>query len=103
MERHQPYEKLISVCTNFREEGDCCAKRGGKEIADALKERVKKAGLNRKIRVSRSGCLGLCDQGPNIAVYPDGGPGGTWYRRVGPEDVPVIIDKHVSPSPSGSA
>lgn len=97
MEVHQPYEKLISVCTNYREEGSCCAKRGSKEIVETLKEYVKKHGLKGRIRVARSGCFGLCELGPNIAVYPDGGPKGTWYKGVQSADVPTIIKIHIDP------
>lgn len=97
MEQHQPYEKLISVCVNFREEGSCCAKRGSKEIVEELKACVKKMGLKDRIRVARSGCFGLCELGPNIAVYPDGGSGGTWYKGVQLTDVPAIVEKHVAP------
>ena len=96
MEPHQPYEKLISVCTNFREVGSCCSNRGSKEIADMLKEYVKKNGLKGRVRVARSGCFGLCEMGPNIAVYPDGGPGGTWYKGVLAGDVEQIIQKHIA-------
>lgn len=104
MESHRPYEKLISVCTNFREEGSCCAKRGSKEIVEALKDYVKKNGLKGRLRVARSGCLGLCEMGPNVAVYPDGGHGGApgaWYKGVGMGDVPAIIEKHIGPMKAG--
>ena len=101
MEEHHPYEKLIEVCTNYREEGSCCAKRWAKDIVEALKEYVKKNRLNGRIRVARSGCLGLCEMGPNVALYPDGGPQGTWYRAVGLTDVPAIIQRHIDPTHSG--
>ncbi|MBI4178195.1 (2Fe-2S) ferredoxin domain-containing protein [bacterium] len=101
MEVHQPYEKLISVCTNFREEGSCCAKRGSKEIVESLKDHVKKSGLKGRVRVARSGCFGLCEMGPNIAVYPDGGARGTWYKGVRSEDVAFIIQTHVDPMMKG--
>ena len=97
MEQHQPYEKLISVCTNFREEGSCCLNRGSKEIVEELKAYVKKSGLKGRVRVSRSGCLGLCELGPNVAIYPDGGVKGTWYKGVQMKDVPAIIEKHIKP------
>ncbi len=97
MEQHHPYEKLISVCVNFREEGSCCAKRGSVEIVETLKGYVKKNGLKGRIRVARSGCFGLCEMGPNIAVYPDGSDQGTWYKGVGPDDVGSIIEKHIVP------
>ena len=97
MEEHKPFEKLISVCTNIRDEGNCCSARGSKDLVETLKAYVKKNGLKGRIRVARSGCLGLCDVGPNIAVYPDGGASGTWYKGVGPEDLQAIIDKHINP------
>lgn len=97
MEQIKPYEKLISVCVNMREEGSCCSKRGSVEIVEELKSYVKKRGLKGRVRVARSGCFGLCETGPNIAVYPDGGPSGTWYQHVTMADIPEIIKKHIDP------
>jgi (2Fe-2S) ferredoxin len=45
--------------------------------------------LFNKYNVSKSKCLGHCENGPTIAIYPDG----HIFRKVTPTDVPQIIDK----------
>lgn len=70
-----PYRKTVFVCTHAREDGRVsCADpgRGGLEVCAALKDETKKAGLKGRVRVVRSGCLGLCEHGPNAFVYPEG-------------------------------
>ena len=85
-----PYKKFVCVCTNTRADGqEACANpgRGGDEVWRRLKEGVEHAGLKGKVRVTRSGCLGLCAHGPNLLIYPDG----DWRSGVRPEDVPEIL------------
>lgn len=87
-----PYRKTVFVCTNVRTDGRvACANpgRGGAEICESLKNAVKKLGLKGKVRVARSGCLDLCEKGPNLFVYPDG----DWCSGVSEHDVPEIIKK----------
>jgi (2Fe-2S) ferredoxin len=38
-----------------------------------------------------TGCLGFCNSGPLMVVYPDG----IWYRATTPEDVDEIVDSHL--------
>lgn len=86
-----PYEVLILVCTNVRDETDprsCCAHRGSVEIHEELKRRVKALALPFRTRVSRAGCLDLCAEGPNVIVIPPG----RFYSGVSLDDVEVIID-----------
>ena len=45
----------------------------------------------RAVAVTTCGCMGLCDEGPMMVVYPEG----VWYRRVQPSDVPEIVSKHL--------
>ena len=88
-----PYQKIIFVCTNKRENDAICCSRGGSvAIRDALKRYVKENGLKGKVRVSQSGCMDLCSQGPNVMVFPDG----IWYKDVQMEDVPTIIQNHIA-------
>jgi (2Fe-2S) ferredoxin len=49
---------------------------------------VAKAGLQGQVRVTRSGCLGLCAHGPNLLIYPQG----EWRSGVTPADVPEILE-----------
>jgi len=66
------YQRHIFVCINEREDGECCAKRGSAEILKALREHVNRNGLMGKYNVTKTKCLGHCEEGPTIAVYPDG-------------------------------
>lgn len=63
-----PNRQIVSVCTSS------CETRGGREIIDAFKEELKKQGLDGKVDVRGTGCLGLCEQGPIVIVYPQTSP-----------------------------
>ncbi len=94
MELRKPaFTKYIFVCENVRENGEvCCGPHSmGKGYVERLKEAVKKQGLKGKIRVSRTGCLDVCAEGPNILVYPEG----RWYCRVAEEELESIIQKEI--------
>ena len=43
--------------------------------------------LKGRVRVARSGCLDLCEKGPNAFLYPEG----RWYSGLKPEDVPALL------------
>lgn len=91
-----PYRRTIFVCTNKREGGrSACANEGrdGEALCESLKHAVKQAGLKKEVRVARSGCLDLCEAGPNILVYPEG----DWYSGVSLGDVPALVKKIAGP------
>ena len=56
-----------------------------------LREKVKVAGLNAKIRINGSGCLANCARGATIVVYPDA----VWYSYVKIEDISDIFEQHL--------
>lgn len=87
------FRKYIFVCENLREGGEaCCGPNAmGKGYVERLKEEVKKRGLKGKVRVSRTGCLDSCAQGPNIVVYPEG----RWYSQVQESDLIAIIEQEL--------
>ena len=87
------YERHIFVCVNEREDSNCCAVRGSNEILKALRKHVNDNGLFHKYNVSKSKCLGHCDFGPTIAVYPDG----FIFRRVTLDDTKKIIEELLRP------
>ena len=78
--------KYLFVCENSRADASCCMPVGEK-LRELLKSEVKTRGLAAKIRVSRSGCLDVCSEGPNVLLMPDN----RWYSRVTPEDVGSIL------------
>ena len=91
-EEKVPYRRMIFVCTNVREDGrPACGLRGSEKICEALKDEVKKRGLKGKIRALKSGCMDLCEKGPNLMVWPEG----TLHSGVTLEDVPSLIEKYL--------
>ncbi|MBC7130950.1 4Fe-4S binding protein, partial [Candidatus Bathyarchaeota archaeon] len=66
-----------------------CQALGAQDVLEAFKEELKNQGLEDKVDVKCSGCLGFCEGGPRVVIYP----GGIYYFRVKPSDVPLIISK----------
>ncbi|MBN2801592.1 MAG: (2Fe-2S) ferredoxin domain-containing protein [Deltaproteobacteria bacterium] len=69
-----PFKVQGFVCTNDRHgESKSCADGDSNELRSLLKKRLKENHLwGGAARVSTSGCLGLCSQGPNIVLFPEG-------------------------------
>ena len=82
------FKKYIFVCENQKENGVCCAPQGS-FLRETLKNAIKAKGLSSKIRVSRSGCLDVCEQGPNVLLMPDN----VWFKNVKDKDIEVILKK----------
>lgn len=87
-----PYERIISVCCNQRDDGrDCCNNSGASEIREKLKSVVKKHGIQNKIRVCKSGCLGKCSTGVNVMIHPDN----IWIKNTTTSDTDEIIQLYI--------
>ncbi|MBW7922647.1 MAG: (2Fe-2S) ferredoxin domain-containing protein [Rubellimicrobium sp.] len=70
--QHLPdFDTHILVCTGPR----CCF-RGAGTLAQRLKAQLAAAGLARRCLTTSTGCIYPCNQGPVIALYPQG----EWYR-----------------------
>lgn len=87
------YQHHVFFCTNERENDLCCANHGSKKLRNYAKDRIKKLRLHGagKIRINSSGCMGRCEQGPIIAIYPEG----VWYTYHSESDIDEIIDQHI--------
>lgn len=88
------YEKHVFVCTNQKIAGKtCCANTGGEPVFNELKTALLELDLfgPGKVRVSKSGCLGRCSQGPCVVIYPEG----IWYKCDTSEDIHKIIEEHL--------
>lgn len=86
-EASTPFTCHIFVCTKCREnERKSCAHIGA-ELAKSLKSEAKDRGWKGHIRVSKSACLGVCGDGPNVMIYPQG----VWYKNVDIEDIEGIL------------
>ncbi|BBE49873.1 Ferredoxin, 2Fe-2S [Ferriphaselus amnicola] len=85
------YDKHVFFCTNQREPGEgCCNDLGAQGMRDYTKDKVKALGLP-NIRINSAGCLGRCDLGPVLVVYPEE----TWYTYLDESDLDEIIDSHL--------
>jgi (2Fe-2S) ferredoxin len=95
-EKSLPHQKIVFVCTNQREPGErvCCAGRGSVELHAKLKEMVKARGHRVRIRVSKSGCMDRCEEGPNMMIFPDN----VWLCGVEEGDLEEIVRRLVGES-----
>ncbi len=68
-----------------------CTAAGGDKVTELFEELLKKKGMESKVTIVRTGCLGPCEMGPTVIINP----GDILYVRVKPEDVREIFDKHI--------
>jgi len=68
-----------------------CAVWGSKKIKNLLEEGLEKKGLAGEIGLKFTGCLGLCESGPVVIVFPQE----IFYQKVQEDDVAEIIEKTV--------
>ncbi|NLC63294.1 MAG: NADH-quinone oxidoreductase subunit NuoF [Thermoanaerobacterales bacterium] len=80
------YRSHVLVC-----KGTGCAASGSPQVMEELEKEIEKRGLSKEVRVVQTGCLGLCELGPNVLIYPEG----SYYCSVKPSDVPEIVEEHL--------
>ena len=71
--------------------GTGCTSSGSLKIYEKLQEEIDKNGLSKEVQVVKTGCFGLCANGPIMIVYPEG----TFYSMVNVEDIPEIVSEHL--------
>ena len=57
----------VSVCN-----GAGCVALGSHELLDALKKEITDQDLGDKVMIKETGCLGFCEKGPIVTIYPSG-------------------------------
>ncbi len=70
--------------------GGCHSSGSGKLIA-RLTELAARDDLQEEIEIVRTGCFGLCSEGPILVVQPEG----TMYTKVSEDDIDEIWESHV--------
>ena len=87
-----PYEKQIFVCTNDRKgEKPSCGDQKGEDIFNELRRIAKERGLHPRIRVAQAKCLGQCNLGCNVMVYPDG----LWHKGIKLENIQEFANQYL--------
>jgi len=80
------YRSHVLVCG-----GTGCSSSGSAKLIERFENQLKEKGLDKEVKVVRTGCFGLCEAGPVVIVYPEG----TFYSRVKEEDVDEIVSEHL--------
>lgn len=84
----------VFVCTQQRPPGHprgSCAAQGSTAVLQAFWAKLQKRQAYDQVAITYSGCLGPCEGGPNVVVYPEG----TLYQKVSAADVNEIFDQHL--------
>ena len=87
-------EHHILVCTSSRINGTqkgCCHSKESVNIVGRFMEELEERDLRDTVLLSNTGCLGICEKGPIVVVYPEG----IWYGEVTADDVEEIMDSHI--------
>ncbi len=72
--------------------GTGCTSSGSMQLLERFHQRLEAHGIADQVKVVRTGCFGLCAEGPVVIVYPEG----TFYSRVKLEDVDEIVAEHLA-------
>lgn len=83
---HFLYRSHVMVCG-----GTGCTSSNSEKIRVELEKKLEEYGLQDEIKIFKTGCFGLCAEGPIMMVYPEG----AMYTMVKVEDVDEIVREHL--------
>ena len=69
--------------------GTNCSSSASGEIIREFERQIAEKGLEKEIKVVRTGCFGMCEAGPVVIVYPEG----AFYARMTVENVTRISSR----------
>jgi NADH:ubiquinone oxidoreductase subunit F (NADH-binding)/(2Fe-2S) ferredoxin/Pyruvate/2-oxoacid:ferredoxin oxidoreductase delta subunit len=84
LSKKDPKKKIISVCVSTG-----CEALGVQKVLETFTTELKNQGLEGKVEIKETGCLGFCEKGPRLVIYPDE----IYYFQVQSTDVPEIVSK----------
>lgn len=87
-------EKHVFVCLNARPPGHpkgSCTERGAEGLLGELGRLMEARQAYGRVAITRTSCLGPCELGPTILVYPEG----VMYVGVQTADIEEIFDHHL--------
>lgn len=72
--------------------GTGCTANNSSYVVDEFHAQLSKFHLTHQVEVIKTGCFGLCQKGPIVAIYPDK----VFYCHIHPEDVRTIVSEHLN-------
>ena len=83
-----PYTRHVLICVGPR----CGGERGSMRVRQEFRKEFVRQGIPSTVKETECLCFGLCTQGPNVIIYPEG----VVYSGVRPNDVAEIVRRHVA-------
>ncbi len=72
----------------------CGIAAGARPVLNAFVEKVNEAGLNEKVTVSQTGCIGVCQFEPVVEVF-EAGKEKVTYIKMTAEKAAEVVEKHL--------
>ncbi len=70
--------------------GSGCISAGAHKIKEKLIEQIARYNISEEINIIETGCMGPCDAGPVMLVYPEG----IFYQHLKVDDIPELVEEH---------
>ena len=70
--------------------GSGCVSAGAHKIKQKLISEIAIQDISEEINIIETGCMGPCDAGPVMLVYPEG----VFYQKLTVEDIPELVEEH---------
>jgi NADH:ubiquinone oxidoreductase subunit F (NADH-binding)/(2Fe-2S) ferredoxin/NAD-dependent dihydropyrimidine dehydrogenase PreA subunit len=80
------FRSTILVCG-----GTGCTSSGSPKLYERFEQLLAEKGLDKEVKMVRTGCFGLCAAGPVVIVYPEG----AFYSGITVDDVDRIVEEHL--------
>ena len=85
MNRRMPRGLDVLIC-----EGGACISSHSLEVEDELKKQIARYNLEDKVGIVKTGCMGPCQYGPLMLIYPEG----ILYKELTIADIKEIVEEH---------
>lgn len=80
------YRSHVLICN-----GTGCTASKSPEIMARLEKELVAKGIEKEVKIVKTGCFGLCEKGPILVIYPEGAT----YCHVTPNDIEEIVSEHL--------
>lgn len=80
------YRAHVLICA-----GTGCTSSNSAKIMEEMKALLISNKLDNEVQIVKTGCFGLCAEGPIVVIYPEG----AMYTRVQVSDVQEIVEEHL--------